>query len=280
MADTPNKPTLDPGRGDAAPAPRADVVFSATSHLQMLLRVDRALSVQKAVRAAVKPGARVLDAGCGSGILTFLALQAGAAEAVAVDRDNIALARALAQANGYAAQIRFIETDLASLDVDQVAGRVDVLLAFVYTNHVVVDEPRTAMVAALRQRVGAPDCRMRPQVAGERGWMPGPSHGGYKYRRGAGRFLGQRTAVAEIAYDRAAASAGLPRRLELEIRTPGTFNAIMWGQELWFGDFLIWSSEALSPLRVPVAARAGERWAALLDADWRARNAVTVERNG
>src|SRR4051812_44465125 len=94
MADTPIKPPLDPARGDAAPAPRADVVFSATSHLQMLLRVDRALAVQKAVRAAVKPGARVLDAGCGSGILTFLALQAGAAEAVAVDRDNIALARA------------------------------------------------------------------------------------------------------------------------------------------------------------------------------------------
>jgi SAM-dependent methyltransferase len=311
-----------------------DVVFSAAMHLQLLMRVDRTQGLRRAIGLAVKPGARVLDAGCGSGLLSFLALEAGAADVVAVDRDNIALARALARANGHEAKIRFLEADLGALTPAELPGRFDALLACVYTNHIIVDEPRARMVAALRAQFGTPRCvtvpnrvrywaiacewpeadalteltelryavedmerryalklgplydavsaeilftRTRPQVAGERAWMPGPSHGGYKYRRGAGRFLGDRQPVADIAYDTGGVTP-LPDRLTLEIRAPGTLNAVMWGQELWFDDFLIWSSESFSPATPPVVVQAGERWSAPLDGRWRSANALALDR--
>jgi SAM-dependent methyltransferase len=321
--------------GHGGPVRRpGDVVFSAAAHLQLLMRVDRTQGLRRAIALAIKPGARVLDAGCGSGLLSFLALEAGAAAVVAVDRDNIELARALARANGHDAHIRFIEADLGALTRDQLPERFDALLACVYTNHIIVDEPRARMVTALRDKFGAPGCvtvpnrvrywaiacdwpeidgltelaelrhavedlearyalklgplleavsaellftRTRPQIAGERSWMAGPTQGGFKYRRGGARFLGARTPVAEIAYD-SGASAPLPARLALEIHAPGTLNAVMWGQELWFDDFLIWSSEAFSPLAVPVAVRTGERWGAALDHAWRSSNALTAER--
>ncbi|HVJ53558.1 MAG TPA: methyltransferase domain-containing protein [Aliidongia sp.] len=141
---------------DQAAAPKADVVFSASMHLRLLLRVDRTESIRRALRTAIRPGARVLDAGCGSGLLSFLGIEAGAAEVVAVDRDNIDLAKALARENGMADRIRFIEADLATLE-DPSLGKFDALLAFVYSNHIVVDEPRSRMVAGLRHRFGKPD---------------------------------------------------------------------------------------------------------------------------
>ena len=62
--------------------PVRDVHFSVAMHLRNLLRLDRTFSIERAVRAAVKPGDRVLDAGCGMGILSFLALEAGASEVI------------------------------------------------------------------------------------------------------------------------------------------------------------------------------------------------------
>jgi SAM-dependent methyltransferase len=137
----------------AAPV-KADVVFSAAMHLRLLLRVDRTESIRRAMGRAIRPGARVLDAGCGSGLLSFLAIEAGAKEVVAVDRDNIDLARALARENGMDGKIRFVEADLSTLDDGLLGDGFDALLAFVYTNHIVVDEARSRLVTGLRQRFG------------------------------------------------------------------------------------------------------------------------------
>ena len=71
-------------------------------------------------------GERVLDVGCGSGILGLCALKLGAARVVAVDLkpDAVAAARRNAQANGMASRM---EATLAALG--QIDGLFDVVLA-------------------------------------------------------------------------------------------------------------------------------------------------------
>lgn len=316
---------------------KQDVLFNASMHLRLLLRVERTLGIRKAIQAAVKPGAYVLDAGCGSGILSFLALEAGAASVVAVDRDNVDLARALARENGLDRNIRFIETDLNALEPAEIGEKVDTLLAFVYTNHVAVDEARSRTVATLRRRFGAKACRTvpnrvrywaiacdwpqqdaftelsdlrrslqelenryalkfgplleamtaeilfdrsRPTLYGDYKWLPGGSSGGYRHSRQGGRFLSDRVAVAEFAYDSGGGDERLPEQVTFELRSAGTLTALLWVQELWFDDFLIWSSEAFSPLATPLAVRPGERVEATLDERWRATNIIPVKPVG
>ena len=72
------------------------------------LRMD---AYARALRQSVRPGCVVLDIGAGTGILSLLACQYGAAEVHAVEPDAaIDLARTMAQANGYADQIRVHQT--------------------------------------------------------------------------------------------------------------------------------------------------------------------------
>lgn len=312
---------------------RQDVHFNAAMHLRLLLRVERTLGIAKAIGAALKPGARVLDAGCGSGILSFLALRAGASEVVAVDRDNVELAQALARDNGMERRIRFLEADLDRLEPGDVGGSFDAILAFVYTNHIAVDEARARLVAQLRRRFGsaaaatvpnrvryyARACdwpqqdafteladlrdslaeleqryqlklgafeaamtaeilydRSRPTLYGAYKWMPAGS-GGYRHRRDGVRFLGGRALVAEIAYDKGPAFERLPERLSLEIAAAGTLGAVLWVQELWFEDQLLWTAEALSPLSAALPARPGDHIAVALDEAWRNTNLLTGE---
>lgn len=319
------------------PPPKRDVHFSTAMHLRNLLRLDRTFSIKQAVRAAVKNGDRVLDAGCGMGILSFLALEAGASDVVAVDRDHVDLARDLARANGFGDRIRFLEADLNLVDAADLSGRFDVLFAFIYTNHVIVDEPRSSTVCSLRRRFGKPSCitvpnrvrylaipcdwpeidvfseltdlrrsvtdlenryalklgplfdamtmeigynRSRPVTFGDYDWSPGFTNGGYRHRRGGGRFLGDPTLVDEIRYDTGADFGGLPRETSLDVRSAGTLNAVMWVQELWFNDFLIWSTEVFSPMTAAIPVHAGQRVRVALDMAWRATNALSAYPDG
>lgn len=314
------------------PAP-GDVFFSASMHLRLLLRVDRMQAIRMAMRRAIAPGMSVLDAGCGSGILSFLALEAGARHVVAIDRDNIELARALARENGCDGKIDFIQADLSALAPSALPEKVDALMAFVYTNHIVTDEARSALVFDLRRRFGTARCvtmpnrvsyraipcewpdsdaateladlrsavgdmehryglkfgalleaagaeamfeRARPRIYGERKWQPGASNGGYRHGHAGARFLGDRTAVAEFRYDAGVEFERLPGQVVLPIAAPGTVTAVLWVQELWFDDMLIWSSESISPAAVPVAVRTGDRLCLALDDRWRATNMISL----
>jgi protein arginine N-methyltransferase 1 len=63
----------------------------------------RAASYCEALHQVVRPGATVIDLGSGPGILSIVALDAGARSVVAIDPDpSIQLANVLAEANGYA----------------------------------------------------------------------------------------------------------------------------------------------------------------------------------
>ncbi|MFY1637454.1 50S ribosomal protein L11 methyltransferase [Solwaraspora sp. WMMB335] len=141
-----------------------DVPFTTDLHLRLLLSVDRGHNVQRAVRAATRTGDRVLDAGTGSGLLSFVALRAGAVSAVGVDRQHLELAQAVAEKNGLADRMTFLQADLMDLDLPPAVldARFDLLLAFIYTNHPLIDEARSRMVFELRDRFCVPDARIVP----------------------------------------------------------------------------------------------------------------------
>ncbi|MDR2088549.1 MAG: 50S ribosomal protein L11 methyltransferase [Clostridiales Family XIII bacterium] len=66
------------------------------------------------LEASVRPGASVLDVGCGSGILSIAAALLGAGEVLGVDLDDAAaeIARANVAANGCADRVRILKGDL------------------------------------------------------------------------------------------------------------------------------------------------------------------------
>lgn len=126
--------------------------MNALQHLRLLLRYDRALNLRRAVSEVVHHGARVLDAGCGVGLLSFWAAQAGAAEVLGVDYDPVDVAAALAVENGFSDSVRFLQQDLRKLTLQEVDGEFDVILAMIYLNDPRRDEEQTHVAYSLRQR--------------------------------------------------------------------------------------------------------------------------------
>ena len=86
-------------------------------HLSMLLDTHRLDAFRRAIDATVSPGDVVVDVGCGTGILSFMACEAGARKVYAIEGAPILeVARELAAANGFDDRIEFIEG--WSIDVD------------------------------------------------------------------------------------------------------------------------------------------------------------------
>jgi hypothetical protein len=71
------------------------------SHLEMLRDRIRTQSYRDAISELVKPGDRVLDFGCGTGVLSIFAARAGASKVYALDRSNMLnAAKEIFAANG------------------------------------------------------------------------------------------------------------------------------------------------------------------------------------
>jgi ribosomal protein L11 methyltransferase len=91
-----------------------------------------------ALEARIKPGDRVADIGCGSGILAIAAIKLGASEALATDMDPAAIEATLenAETNGVS---RFITARLIHpTDAGALAGqRFDVVVANIYADTLV-----------------------------------------------------------------------------------------------------------------------------------------------
>jgi len=85
-------------------------MYSINDYEGMILDRSRTEAYAQATRSRVNPGATVLDLGCGPGILTMLACQAGARKVYAIEPDGmIQIARDAAVANGYADRVEFME---------------------------------------------------------------------------------------------------------------------------------------------------------------------------
>ncbi len=95
-------------------------------HRSMLADRTRTEALRGAIEAAVKPGDLVLDLGCGTGILSFFAVQAGARRVYAVEAGGvIELARAVAEKNGLADRICFLHKNSTRVELPE---KVDVLV--------------------------------------------------------------------------------------------------------------------------------------------------------
>ena len=89
-------------------------------HRYYLADQERNAAFRKALHELIKPGAAVLDLGCGTGILGLLACQAGAARVYSVDSGGIIeLARKLGQANNFADRIVYIKGMSTQVDLPE-----------------------------------------------------------------------------------------------------------------------------------------------------------------
>lgn len=125
-------------------------------HIDLLLRWERSLMLKQAIKAVIRPGMRVLDAGTGSGVAALWAAQAGA-QVVGVDLADVSVAQSLAEANGLADRATFLQSDLNLIEAEQLGGRFDALIAMVYFNHPRLDEGQSRLVAGLCERLLHPE---------------------------------------------------------------------------------------------------------------------------
>jgi SAM-dependent methyltransferase len=117
---------------------------------QCLVDAARTEAFRAAILATVKPGDVVLDAGSGSGILSFFAAQAGARRVLAVEFDPF-LAQCLEQsvrANDLQDTIEVVCGDVCSAALPQ---RVDVFIAEMIDTGL-IDEMQAEVINRLRER--------------------------------------------------------------------------------------------------------------------------------
>ena len=129
--------TNQPGRGHDG---------SLDYHHRMLSDSHRVTAYDLALRALVTPGATVLDAGAGTGVLAMLAARAGAGRVIAVESMDVAnLAHALVTHNGLGDRVAVVREDLRALAP---MAEVDLIVSDCIGRFLVDDQMMAAMQAA------------------------------------------------------------------------------------------------------------------------------------
>src|SRR3569833_4012830 len=95
-------------------------MYQLQHYLDMMTDRHRMVPLEAAIRRVVKLGHAGADLGAGTGVLTFLALLAGAAHVFAIERSPmIEVARRVARANGIDHRITFIHADARTVTLPQ-----------------------------------------------------------------------------------------------------------------------------------------------------------------
>lgn len=288
-------------------------------HLQLLGRTDRLFALREVIRRTVAPGTRVLDAGCGVGILSVWAAQEGAADVLGIDVESVELATAIAAANGVASLTRFETGDLHSDAVLKVIGQRDLILAMLFLNDPRRDEAQIELALAVRRHCLAEGGIMVPECVVYRArlvnwpeqdlatWrkrvcektarlsslhglnlsplaeevVQGAWHEQFPertpeghYIEGACQMMSDSIVASTINYD-----SGAWHRLEdldFAASVGGPVNAVVWSQELWWRDILIFCNESVSWIDRPFMVVEEQRVRIALGDEWRRANVVSI----
>ena len=135
--------------------------MSPHESLEVLRHADTPLALRRILERVVRPGMRVLDAGCGVGSSALWAARAGAT-VVAVDLGQTQLARRLAEANRVADHVRWVRGDLARLQRDDLGAPFDLVIAPRCEGDLRRDESTLRLTAQLLERFLAPNGRVVP----------------------------------------------------------------------------------------------------------------------
>jgi SAM-dependent methyltransferase len=132
-------------------------------HRELLADETRTNAFREAIRRVVRPGDVVVDVGCGSGILSYFACEAGASRVYAIDQTHAAdVTSLLARHLGMSARITVLHAEAKTIELPE---RADVLLS--ETLGVAgLDEGIGEIVADARNRFLKPDARIVPQRVG------------------------------------------------------------------------------------------------------------------
>ncbi len=162
------------------PADYQDIFAGWKSQKGMLIDDGRTLGFEAAIRAAVRPGDRVVDVGTGSGILAMFAARAGAGQVHALEITRMAdWAERLAAANGLT-NMTVVRGDAAVFDA---GGPVDVVTGEFAGMWLLEEWRHYAAFVQVRDRWLKPGGRVVPRASGlylsavdsrklhhERGW--------------------------------------------------------------------------------------------------------------
>lgn len=282
-------------------------------HRELLADETRTNAFREAVARVVRPGDVVVDLGCGSGILSFFACEAGAARVYAIDQTHAAdVASMLARHLRFDDRMTVLHAEAKTLELPE---RADVLLS--ETLGVTgLDEGIAEIVADARERFLKPGARIVPQRVGV---SVVPVELDYEYDKHVAFFGDERygldltplrlfaSSSIHFAHIRPGAYLDLPREvLAVDLRRDdaknaagrATFTSTRRARLHGFGAFFTatladgielsnrvaretsWS-QALLPLEVPVQVREGDRIAVELQTDrgrsWRWRGDANGE---
>jgi SAM-dependent methyltransferase len=284
-------------------------------HLSLLLRSERSLRLRQMLQRAVKDGDHVLDAGCGTGLLSIWAAAAGATRVVGVDTINLDTARELARDNGVADWTEFRRGDLRDIEL---AEKFQVVVAMIYHNDPRRDEGQSRIAGETYRRFlaegGEPipdgvrytargfawpdrhvseywreaeqECR---NLEGTFGLKLGALARGIRDEVNPGRFparrpdgLLERDAAQPlteptpfVTMDYRIGAVEYPSHLSLSAVTPGRLDTIIWTQQLVHRDLIIFRNESISWVDPPVDLQAGQTCVLAIDERWRRTNVMT-----
>jgi len=119
----------------------------------MLFDTARVSAYRDAIKEVIKPGAVVADLGSGTGLLTFMCLQQGAARVHAIERsDVISCAQELAHRNGFESKITFHKCDARDVVLTE---RVDVIVSELM-GHLAFEEGMAETISAAKEKILKP----------------------------------------------------------------------------------------------------------------------------
>jgi protein arginine N-methyltransferase 1 len=134
-------------------------MYQLQHYLEMMRDPHRMRPLEAALRQVIQPGDVVLDLGTGTGVLSFIALDAGAQHVFAVERSPvIELARKIARANGLADRMTFIQGDARNMTLPR---QVDCLVGDVRGTLPLLED-NIDLFEAVRQRWLRPGGRTIP----------------------------------------------------------------------------------------------------------------------